>query len=356
MCLTGCERGPENTDEVVMNQRLRVKVQTLDPANVGDTSSDGVCKDFFECLYQYHYLKRPYELIPHLAADMPEISPDGTTYRIRIRRDVYFHDDPCFPEGKGRLLKAADFVYAWKRIADTKVRSKNWFMFDGKIKGLDAFREYSKTCEKGKVDYDRPVEGLYAEDDFTLVIKLVQPWPQLIYWLAHLPTAPMAREAVEHYGPEDIVKHPVGTGAFILKTWHRGAYIEAVRNPNYYEAYYPSEGMPEDVEEGLLADAGKRLPFIDRIIWRIMEEDQPRWLLLMRGDIDLNSIPKDNFGQAVAFGDLTPELKERGMRLTTVDEPCTFWVGMNMNDPLLGGNKALRYAISHALTGSGILT
>jgi len=346
--LSACDRSPENTDEVVFNQRLRAKVQTLDPVNVGDTTSDGVCKDFFECLYTYHYLKRPYEVICQLAAEMPEISADGMTYRIRIRQDVFFHDDPCFADGKGRQLKASDFVYAWKRIADTKVRSKNWFMFDGKIQGLDDFRDYTKGCGKDQVDYDRPVEGLYAEDDFTLVVKLVQPWPQLIYWLAHLPTAPVAREAVEYYGP-DIVKHPVGTGAFVLKTWHRGVYLEAVRNPNYYAVYYPSEGMDEDAEAGLLADAGKRLPFIDRIIWRIMEEDQPRWLMLMRGDIDLNSIPKDNFGQAVAFGDLTPEMKQRGMNLTTVDEPCTFWVGMNMNDPVLGSNKALRYAVSHAI-------
>jgi ABC-type transport system substrate-binding protein len=343
---------PSNSsDEIILNQRLRSKIQTLDPSDVGDTQSDGVCKEFFECLYQYHYLKRPYEVIPHLAAELPTISSDGMTYRIPIRRDVYFHDDPCFPNAKGRLLKASDFIYAWKRIADTQTRSKNWFMFDGKIKGLDDFRDYTKTCEKGGVNYDLSVEGILAEDDFTIVIKLVQPWPQLIYWLAHLPTAPVAKEAVDYYGP-DIVKHPVGTGPFVLKAWHKGTYVEAVRNPHYYEAYYPSEGMPEDVEAGLLADAGKRLPFVDRIIWRIMEEDQPRWLLLMKGEIDLNSIPKDNFGQAVAFGGLTPEMQQRGMKLTTVDEPCSFWLAMNMNDPLLGSNKPLRYAVSYAVDRS----
>lgn len=160
--------------------------------------------------------------------------------------------------------------------------------------GLDDFREYTKQFKnKFEVDYSREVEGLYAEDDFTLVIKLYRPWPQLICWLAFGPTAPMAREAVDYY-KEDIVKHPVGTGPFILKQWHRGVYLEAVRNPTYRENLYPCEGELGDAEAGLLADAGKQLPFIDRVFWRVIIEDQPRWLLLMRGDIDINSIPKDN--------------------------------------------------------------
>ena len=350
LILPACTKTPDSkTDEVVLNQRMRSKVQTLDPADVGDTASHGVCSEFHESLYTYHYLKRPHEIIPDLAAAMPDISDDGTIYRIPIRQGVYFHDDPCFPGGKGRQLTAHDFVYAFKRIANVKVQSKSWYIFDSRVVGLDDFREYSKSCQKGQVDYNKSVAGLYAEDDFTFVIKLNRPWPQLIYWLAYLPTAPMAKEAVDHYG-EDIVKHPVGTGPYILKQWHRGIYIEAERNPNYRQVYYPSEGMQDDTSAGLLADAGKQLPFIDRVFWRVVVEDQPRWLLLMRGDIDLITIPKDNFGQAVSMGaELTEEMKERDMQLKLFDEPSTFWLGMNMNDPLLSGNKPLRYAINHAI-------
>ena len=338
-----------NKHEVVLNQRSRSKIQTLDPADVGDTASDGVCREFYESLYSYHYLKRPQQVVPELAAGMPDVSDDGTTYRIPVKKGIMFHDDPCFPDGKGRQLTAHDFVYAFKRIANVKVQSKSWYIFNGRVLGLDDFREYSKGCVKGQVDYTRPVEGLYAEDNFTLVIKLHQPWPQLIYWLAFLPTAPMAKEAVDHYGP-DIVSHPVGTGPFVLKQWHRGIYLEAVRNPNYRQVLYPAEGEPGDAEAGLLADAGKRLPFIDRVFWRVVVEDQPRWLLLMRGDIDINSIPKDNFGQAVAMGTgLTDEMKRRNMKLKLFDEPSTFWLGMNMNDPVLGSNKPLRYAINYAI-------
>ncbi|MHC4926611.1 MAG: ABC transporter substrate-binding protein, partial [Planctomycetota bacterium] len=156
--LCGCERKASSVhhNEIIHNQRLRSQVQTLDPADIGDTASSGVGEEFFECLYGYHYLKRPHQLIPELAADMPQISEDGRIYRITIKRDVYYHNDPCFPDGQGRMLKAADFVYAWKRIADVKVRSKNWWIFDGRVVGLDDFREYSKTCKKGEIDYSRP--------------------------------------------------------------------------------------------------------------------------------------------------------------------------------------------------------
>ncbi len=348
-CLTSCKQDESESGEMVHNQRLRSKLQTLDPADVGDVASDGVCKEFYESLYAYHYLKRPPQIIPELAAAMPEVSEDGKTYRIPIKQGVYFHDDPCFPDGKGRQLTAHDFVYALKRIADVKVQSKSWFIFDGRVAGLDAFRQYSKSCQKGQVDYTRPVAGLYAENDFTLIFKLTRPWPQLIYWLAYVPTSPMAKEAVDYYA-EDIVKHPVGTGPYILKQWHRGVYLEAVRNPNYRKCLYPSEGEPGDAEAGYLRDAGQQVPFIDRVFWRVVVEDQPRWLLLMRGDIDLNTIPKDNFGQAVSMGNvLTEDMEQRGMQLKLFDEPTTFWLAMNMNDPVIGKNKALRYAINYAI-------
>ena len=78
------ENPASKSDEVILNQRMRSKIQTLDPADVGDTASHGVCGEFYESLYAYHYLKRPQEIMPELAAAMPEVSSDGTIYRIPI--------------------------------------------------------------------------------------------------------------------------------------------------------------------------------------------------------------------------------------------------------------------------------
>ena len=349
--LFGCkEKSSENQSEpIVLQQRLRARIQTLDPMDVRDTTGTCVASDIFDTLYDYDYLKRPYQLIPVLASAMPTISDDGKCYTIPIRRDVYFHDDKCFPDGGGRLLKAQDFIFAWKRIADIKTRSVSWWILSHRIVGLDEFREYSKTCEPGKVDYDRPVEGLKALDDYTLQVGLIRPWPQFIFWMAYIATAPVAREAVEYYGPE-IGFHPVGTGAFKVDRWLSGAFVEASRHPRYHNVVYPSEGEPGDAEAGLLADAGKPLPFVDKVAWRIVIEDQPRWRLFLKGIIDLTSIPKDNFGQVFTAGlQMNEEFTCRGIRMTTFDEPCTFWVSFNMNDPVLGQNKPLRQAISFSI-------
>jgi len=314
LIIAGCDRLPSDikSSDNVLHHRLRAKVLSMDPADVGDSASHGVANEIFECLYQYHYLKRPYQLIPQLASDMPQVSKDGLTYTIKIKKGVYFADDRCFENGKGRELRASDFVFAWKRIANVKTRSKMWWIFDNKIAGLDEFREYTKGCKSSAdVDYSREVEGLTAVDDYTLVIKLKRSWPQILYMLAYLPTAPVAKEAVDYYG-KDIVSRPVGTGPFKLKVWNRGSYIEMVRNTNFWQELYPSEGQDGDLEEGLLRDAGAAIPFVDRIVWRIVAEDQPRWLMFLQGDIDITSIPKDNFGQAIAMGRGLPE-KAKGL-------------------------------------------
>jgi ABC-type transport system substrate-binding protein len=338
-----------NENEMVMYSAIGGKVASLDPGNIGDTSSSAVASQIFECLYDYHYLKRPYEIIPHIASKMPEISEDGLTYTIEIKKGVYFTDDECFG-GRERELNASDFVYSWKRLADIKYLSKNWWVFDGKIAGLDEFREYTKTCKTAdEVDYSRPIEGLQAVDDYTLKIRLNRPWPQLLYLLAHLPTAPVAKEAVDYYG-KGIINHPVGTGPFFLKVWNRGSYIELVRNKGYRDEYYPVDGEESDVKDGYLVDAGKKIPFADRIFFMQIDEDPPSWFLFLNGKLDVSIIPKDNFQQAIQEGfKLSPELSQKGIHLKVYRDPSTYWIGFNMEDAVIGKNKPLRQAIAYCI-------
>jgi len=328
---------------------LAAKVRGLDPGDIGDTTSSAVAAQVFECLYEYHYLKRPYELVPRLAADMPSVSDNGLVYTIKIKSGIYFTPDACFGK-KPHKLTAADFVFAWKRIADIKYLSKNWWIFDERIVGLDEFREYTKNCKTAAdVDYSRPVEGLQTPDKNTLVIKLKRPWPQITYMLAHLPTAPVPVEAVRYYG-KDIVNHPVGTGPFRLAKWHKGSYIELVRNELYRERFYPSEGEESDRQAGFLSDAGKPLPLVDSIVMVIVQEDPPRWFLFLNGKIDASGIPKDNFGEAIdRRGGLTDQMKHRNIHLEVFREPSTYWLGFNMEDEVIGSNRPLRLAISHAV-------
>lgn len=348
----GCDRTPSGAGngQVVLNSALTAKVRGLDPGDIGDTTSSFVASQIFECLYQYHYLKRPYELIPQLADGMPQVSEDGLVYTVKIKKGVYFSDDECFKNEQGRQLTAGDFVFAWKRLADIKYMSKNWWIFDDKIVGLDEFREYTKSCKsRAEVDYSRKVEGLQTPDDYTLVIKLKRPWPQIKYLLAHLPTAAVAEEAVKCYG-KNIINHPVGTGPFKLNKWHKASYIEFVKNENFRQEFYPRQGQATDRQKGYLDDSGKRVPFVDRILMMIVQEDPPRWFLFLQGKFDASGIPKDNFNEAVdQRGGLTGQMQKRGIQLLTFRNPSTYWIGFNMQDEVLGKNKALRKAISCAV-------
>ena len=338
----GGERGM-----MVRRAALGAKIRGLDPQDMGDTTSSSVGAKIFETLYTYAYLERPYKVIPMLADGMPEISEDGRKQTIRIKRGIYFADDPAFPEGRGRELTAEDFIYAWKRMADLNNRSTNYSsIFQGYVEGLDGFRDYTATTRD--VDYTRPVEGLQAPDPYTLEIKLTRPHNFLLYWLAHLPTAPVVREVVERYG-KDMVNHPVGTGPFILEGDYRSNRFSMVRNNNYREVKYPDRASPELEAMGLLKDAGRQLPFIDRIEWSIIEESQPHWLAFMAGEFDAAGIPKDNFDQVITSKKgLTAEMKEKGISLIKVEDPSIFYYGFNMNDPVVGENKKLRQAMSMA--------
>jgi ABC-type transport system substrate-binding protein len=200
------------------------------------------------------------------------------------------------------------------------------------------------------VNYFREIEGLKTLDDYTVIIKLKRPWPQLIdNLMADVRSAPMAKEAVDYYG-KDILAHPVGTGPFKLGVWQRATYIELVRNPSFRGETYPTEGEPGDKEAGLLDDAGKMMPFADKVVWTIIEESQPAWLLFLQGKLDARAIPKDNWDEALtATNELTPKMKQLNIRLFTFKDPSTFYLGFNMQDPILGKNKPLRQAINYAI-------
>ena len=106
--VAGCDgsRSANDPNEMVLYHVLYTKIKGLDPGDMRDVYSMTVASQMFEQLYQYHFLKRPYEIVPLLADGMPQVSDDMLTYTIKIKRGVYFQDDKCFPNGKGRELKA----------------------------------------------------------------------------------------------------------------------------------------------------------------------------------------------------------------------------------------------------------
>jgi len=284
-------------------------VRGLDPAFTSDNYSSKVVAQIDEPLFQYSYLERPLKVEPLLADGMPQVSKDGLTYTIKIKKGVRFQDDPAFKDSKGRKLTTDDFVFAWNRLLDPKTKSEMAWTFQGRVKSFIAF------------------------DPNTLKIVLKKPYPQLVYILTLPATAPVPHEALEHYGNE-FLNHPVGTGPYKLKTWVRGSEIVLEKNTNFRREVY--------------TDSGEALPLNNGIVFYEMVEDQPRWLNFLKGKIDVLRIPKDNFDKAVQNGELTDEFQKQGFKLTKWEEPDIVYAAFNMADPLLGKNKYLRQALSLA--------
>lgn len=321
-------------------------IKSLDPAEVNDTQGDAIANQIYECLYNYKYGVQPYELFPELAAEMPHYSADNKTVTVKIRPGIHFYDPDkvVFPDGIGPEVKAQDFVYSWKRVANFYTASPLYSqIFEGHIVGLDDWWTYTKSVDRDKVDWNRPVEGLQALDDRTLQIKLVDPFPQLNFNLAYLPSAAVCRQAVEKYGLQ-FRKHPVGTGPYCMKY---GDHLPEQRiimnaNPTY-------RGRP-DVDGGATVPENERLPKIKRMEYDYFEEALPVWLLFQQGLFDVAGIPKDSFHQAIngVTGELSDDLRKRGVVLEKSPEPAAYYFGFNMQDPIVGKNKPLRQAMSMA--------
>ncbi|WP_228133798.1 ABC transporter substrate-binding protein, partial [Acinetobacter baumannii] len=129
----------------------------FDPAYVHDLYSAHVLTSIFETLYTYDYLARPAKLIPHVATAMPEVSADGLTYTIHIKKGIYFTPDPAF-KGKPRELTAYDYAYSFKRLLDPNLRSPNSWLLEDKIEGMNALVKAAN--KSGKFNYDQNVSGL----------------------------------------------------------------------------------------------------------------------------------------------------------------------------------------------------
>lgn len=329
---------------------LPLEIKGFDPSQANDLYSITALAQIYEPLYQYAYLERPYKAEPLLAEAMPEISADKLTYTIKIKKGVRFQDDPCFKAtgGKGRELTAQDFIFSFKRIADKKVNSNGWWIFRDHIIGLDEFNEKSGEAKDLKY-YDTPVDGLSAPDPHTLVIRLKKPFPQLTYILTMSYTCAVPREAVEFYG-EEFLNHPVGTGPYKLEKSVRAAKITYVRNPTFRGETYPTKGTPEDEKSGRLADAGKPVPFADRVTFHIIKESSVMWLQFLSGNIDRTAIPKDNYNAAIDDNkNLRPELDAKGIQLLITPDLDLTYVSFNMEDPVVGKSPSLRQALSLCL-------
>jgi len=346
----------------ILHVSLRTLPKSMDPPQIEDESSAKLAAHIYDGLLQYHPFARPYQLQPAIAAQMPSVSEDGLTYTFELEQGVRFHDDPCFPDGEGREVTAQDFVWAFKRLAHPSTNSRGWWLFDDRVQGLDAWRDQLREELAGQVvdsralpGMDRPIAGLVAVDDHTLQIRLTGPYPQFLWTLAMGYASVYPHEAIEYYGDE-YRNHPVGTGPFRVAEFNPVYRAVFTRSSSYRPDHVPDPennpnerwaGWEQDRDAGLLVNAGKTVPLLDGMEIRFILEDQPRWLYFKSGYTDFLNPPKDNIADAIPNGELSEEMKSRGIRIQKWTELGTVYACLNTEDPLLS-NVDIRRAIALA--------
>jgi ABC-type transport system substrate-binding protein len=320
----------------------------FDPAGVQDLYSATIEQMLFETLLTYDYLARPSKLVPLTAEALPEITDNGRTYTIRVRKGIYFIDDPVF-KGKKRELTAADYAYELKRLIDPRVHSPWAWLVEGKIVGLDELAEAAK--KSGRFDYDAKIEGLQTPDRYTLVIKLKDTDYNLSYILAHEPTSAVAREVIEAYSDEAgrAMSNPVGTGAYKLAQWVRSSKIILAANPDYRGFTWNFESSDPDDQKLIYAMKGKRMPQVGRVEVSIMEEDQARLLAFQNDELDLMDLGGPLAPNVLDGDKLKPQFVKKGIKLSRIIDPAISYVYWNLQDPIVGGFSKEKIALRRAM-------
>jgi ABC-type transport system substrate-binding protein len=405
LVLAGCTERPWNDPhppaapgKKVIYGAFSERPKHLDPARAYSSDEYRFIAQIYEPPLQYHYLKRPYELVPLSATSvptaqafdgaghpLPEDAPgervDHTVYELRISPGIRYQPHPAlargangdylyhdlaaldledihtvadFPRVGTRELTAADYAHQIKRLAHPEIHSPILGLMRQYILGLDALaRELAEVHgadPNAFIDLTRfPLEGAEAVDRYTLRIKLAGRYPQFVYWLAMPFFAPVPPEADRFYGQPGMRErnlsldwHPLGTGPFMLAENNPNRRMVLVRNPEFRGEPYPIAGEPEDAAAGWLADAGRAMPFVDRAIYSLEKENIPYWTKFQQGYYDSSGITSDSFDQAVRMtneGDarLTDRMQAKGIELVTAVSTSVFYFGFNMLDPVVGG-------------------
>lgn len=385
----------------------------LDPAQAYSENEYEFLAQIYAPPLQYHYLKRPYQLVPLAASAMPTVhyldkqhrplpdtAPAGriaySVYEIHLKPGMRYQPHPAFardaqgepeyghltahdlrgihalgdfPHSGTRTVTAADYAYQIKRLADPLLHQPIFGVMSQYIVGL---KDYAAALQQAVKDHPGefldlnkyPLRGVQVVDDDTYRIEIIGKYPQFSYWLAMPFFAPMPEEAERFYAQDGMRERnltldwwPVGSGPYYLSENNPNQRMVLTRNPYYDSETYPAEGEAGDAA-GLLADAGKPLPLIGKIVFTLEKETIPYWNKFLQGYYDASGISSDSFDQAVQVNvggeaTVTDAMKAQGIRLSTAVATSTMYTGFNWLDPVVGGDseraRKLRRAIAIAV-------
>lgn len=243
LSLPSCYSG-EKEEKLIFHYNETTGIASIDPAFAKNQSIMWAIHQLYNTLVE---VDSNLHIVPSVARRW-EISEDKKTYTFFLRNDVFFHDDACFPGGKGRRMNAGDVTYSFQRILNKSTASPGSWIFNGKVDSVDAFK---------------------AINDTTFQVKLIRPYNPILGILSMQYCSIVPQEAVKKYGA-DFRRHAVGTGPFQFVAWEEGQAMVMTKNKNYFEK----------------DEQGRSLPYLDGIKVSFADSKATEFLLFRQGKLD----------------------------------------------------------------------
>lgn len=292
--------------------------RSIFPLNITEVVGHRIVNNVYEGLVSLNQADLTVE--PCIAKSW-DVNENATVFTFHLRSGVYYHDDPCFANGKGREVKATDFVYCLDKLCSEKNANEGFWLFEGLVKGAD-------DRHKGRADV---VSGVQAIDDSTLQITLVKPFSAFLYRLAMPFCAVFPKEAFDKYGLE-MREKCVGTGPFKVKLLQNNEAVILARNESYW-------GVDQ---------YGNKLPYLDGIKVSFIKTEKVELLNFRKGELDLKyRLPLDAVKEVLdANGNLTADYKN--FQLQKMPELAAQYYGFFLPNPIFS-KKEIRQAFNYAI-------
>lgn len=239
-------------------------------------------RQVLECLTEYQYLNDEGAIQGCLATEWTS-SKDHMEWTFTLRKDAAFYDpfEPPLWPSRSRPLVAQDVLNSWLRMADARTPLGGWWAMDGIFLGLNDFR--TRTASLNPKDAEAAfqqamkegVEGIQVVDDHQLKIKLVKPDPDFLQRLAmtHFEVYPLEATQAKN---RNMGNQPVGSGAFVLKSWLEGQTVIFARTPGW-------RGQESPFGDGTL-------PFLDQVEFHVVQDAKNAMQQFEKGAFDRISL------------------------------------------------------------------
>ncbi len=275
----------------------RQDIDTLDPHITNRAATRKILIQFMDTLTVIS--SQDGKVHPGLAESW-DVSKDGKSYTLRLRKAVKFHD--------GTPLDAAAVKFTFDRIQEPLGAPGVARAFLG------------------------PYEGADVIDAHTVRVRFKQPYAPFLRMAGLSPLGPVSPTAAGKMG-QDFGRQPIGAGPFMVKEWVPKSHVTLVRNPDY--TWGPGTARHRGAAH------------LDEIVWRFVPEATTRTAVLQTGEVQ---IAEDLSYADVAGFERNPDI--RILRGVPAGTPWAIYPNVQKpptNDP------AVRRALHHAISKDAIV-